>query len=229
MENISNELINDEEFDLICKYIKIRYESNMSQRELASKIGIAQSTIARMEKNMHSMSIGNFIKLLSVLWYKLEIIEREKENELHEKIVQLIMIVKDSKMKKIDTLDIERIFRLNGGIRMSQNKLETISNLFEGKEIRSVWDSEKEEYYFSVVDVIGVLTDNDYQKSRNYWKWLKSKLNEEGSKLVSKTNQLKMKSSKDGKMYKTDTLDTEGIFRLIESVPSPKAESFCIK
>lgn len=175
------------------------------------------------------MSIGNFIKLLSVLWYKLEIIEREKENELHEKIVQLIMIVKNSKMKKIDTLDIERIFRLNGGIRMSQNKLETISNLFEGKEIRSVWDSEKEEYYFSVVDVIGVLTDNDYQKSRNYWKWLKSKLNEEGSKSVSKTNQLKMKSSKDGKMYKTDTLDTEGIFRLIESVPSPKAESFCIK
>ena len=81
MENISNELINDEEFDLICKYIKIRYESNISQRELASKIGIAQSTIARMEKNMHSMSIGNFIKLLSALGYKLEIIEREEENE----------------------------------------------------------------------------------------------------------------------------------------------------
>ena len=81
MENISNELINDEEFDLICKYIKIRYESNISQRELASKIGIAQSTIARMEKNMHSMSIGNFIKLLSALGYKLEIIEMEEENE----------------------------------------------------------------------------------------------------------------------------------------------------
>ena len=81
MENISNELINDEEFDLICKYIKIRYESNMSQRELASKIGIAQSTIARMEKNMHSMSIGNFIKILSVLGYKLEIIERKEKNE----------------------------------------------------------------------------------------------------------------------------------------------------
>lgn len=81
MENISNELINDEEFDLICKYIKIRYESNMSQRELASKIGIAQSTIARMEKNMHSMSIGNFIKLLSALGYKLEIIERKEEKK----------------------------------------------------------------------------------------------------------------------------------------------------
>ena len=81
MDDISNELINDEEFDLICKYIKIRYESNMSQRELASKIGIAQSTIARMEKNMHSMSIGNFIKILSVLGYKLEIIERKEKNE----------------------------------------------------------------------------------------------------------------------------------------------------
>ncbi len=103
------------------------------------------------------------------------------------------------------------------------NKLETISNLFEEKEIRSIWDSEKEEYYFSVIDVIGALTNNDYQKSRNYWKWLKNKLNNEGSELVSNTNQLKMKSS-DGKYYNTDTLDTQGIFRLIESVPSPKAE-----
>ena len=73
MRNINEELINDEEFDLICEYIKIRYESKLSQRELAKKIGIAQSTIARMEKNMHSMSIGNFTKLLDVLGYKLEI------------------------------------------------------------------------------------------------------------------------------------------------------------
>ena len=108
---------------------------------------------------------------------------------------------------------------------MSQNKLETISNLFEGKEIRSIWDQDKEEYYFSVIDVIGVLTESDYQKSRNYWKWLKGKLNNEGSQLVSNTNQLKMKA-KDGKYYKTDTLDTKGIFRLIESIPSPKAEPF---
>lgn len=104
-------------------------------------------------------------------------------------------------------------------------KLKTITNLFEGDEIRSVWDSDKEDYYFSVVDVIGVLTNNDYQKSRNYWKWLKNKLNDEGSELVSNTNQLKMKA-KDGKFYNTDVLDTEGIFRLIESVPSPKAEPF---
>ena len=73
MKDIKEETINDEEFDLICKYIKIRYESNISQRELASRIGIAQSTIARMEKNMHSMSIGNFVKVLDALGYKLEI------------------------------------------------------------------------------------------------------------------------------------------------------------
>ena len=109
---------------------------------------------------------------------------------------------------------------------MKQDKLETITKLFEGKEIRSVWDNEKEDYYFSVVDVIDVLTDSSYEKSRNYWKWLKNKLIKEGSQLVSITNQLKMKSKKDGKFYNTDVLDTKGILRLIESVPSPKAEPF---
>ena len=78
MKDINEYVIRDEEFDLICKYIKIRYESKMSQRDLASKIGIAQSTIARMEKNMHSMSISNFTKLLDALGYKLEIIEKEE-------------------------------------------------------------------------------------------------------------------------------------------------------
>ena len=106
------------------------------------------------------------------------------------------------------------------------NKNGTIMQLFEGKEIRSIWDKDKEEYYFSVVDVLNTLTDSDYEKSRNYWKWLKNKLDEEGSQLVSNTNQLRMKSPKDGKSYLTDVLDTEGIFRLIESVPSPKAEPF---
>ena len=106
---------------------------------------------------------------------------------------------------------------------MKENKLNTITNLFKNNEIRSIWDSEKEDYYFSVVDIISALTNNDYQKSRNYWKWLKNKLNQEGSELVSNTNQLKMKA-KDGKMRNTDVLDTEGIFRLIESVPSPNAE-----
>ena len=108
---------------------------------------------------------------------------------------------------------------------MEKTKLQTITNLFENNEIRSIWNSEEEEYYYSVVDVIAALTNSDYQKSRNYWKWLKGKLHNKGSELVSNTNQLKMKS-KDGKYYNTDTLDTKGIFRLIESVPSPKAEPF---
>ena len=108
---------------------------------------------------------------------------------------------------------------------MKENKLETITNLFENNTIRSIWDAEKEEYYFSVIDVIGALTNNDYQKSRNYWKWLKNKLNDEGSELFSNTSQLKMKST-DGKYYNTDTLDTKGILRLIESVPNPKSEPF---
>ena len=107
---------------------------------------------------------------------------------------------------------------------MKDNKLETISNLFEGNEIRSIWDSEKEEYYFSVVDVIGALTDANIP--RNYWSDLKRRLKQEGSELHENIVQLKLKSSKDGKKYLTDTLDTEGIFRLIESVPSPKAEPF---
>lgn len=109
---------------------------------------------------------------------------------------------------------------------MDNNKLETISNLFDNKEIRSIWNSEKEEYFFSVVDVIGALTDSNIP--RNYWSDLKRKLKQEGSELHENIVQLKLKSSKDGKMYLTDTLDTEGIFRLIESVPSPKAEPFKI-
>jgi transcriptional regulator with XRE-family HTH domain len=81
MKDINEYVITDEEFDLICEYIKIRYESKMSQRDLAKKIGIAQSTIARMEKNMHSMSISNFTKLLDALGYKLEIVKKEESNE----------------------------------------------------------------------------------------------------------------------------------------------------
>ena len=106
---------------------------------------------------------------------------------------------------------------------MKEKRLETITNLFENSEIRSIWNNEKEDYYFSVVDVISALTYNEYQKARNYWKWLKNKLNSEGSELVSNTNRLKMKAQ-DGKFRQTDVLDTEGIFRLIESIPSPKAE-----
>ena len=107
---------------------------------------------------------------------------------------------------------------------MDNNKLEIISNLFEDSEIRSVWDSEKEEYYFSVVDVIEALTES--KDSKDYWYRLKKRMTEEEkSELSTFCRQLKLKS-KDGKFYSTDTLDTKGILRLIESVPSPKAEPF---
>ena len=103
------------------------------------------------------------------------------------------------------------------------NKLETLTNLFEGNEIRSIWDSEKEEYYFSVVDVIAALTES--KEPRKYWSVLKIRLKKEGSQVTTNCSQLKMMAP-DGKMRMRDVLDTEGIFRLIESVPSPKAEPF---
>ena len=106
---------------------------------------------------------------------------------------------------------------------MEENKLKTITNLFENSTIRSIWDAEKEEYYFSVVDVISALTESS--RARKYWSDLKKKLNVEGSELSEKVGQLKMKSA-DGKYYNTDTLDTKEILRLIESVSSPKAEPF---
>ena len=106
---------------------------------------------------------------------------------------------------------------------MENNKLETISNLFEGKEIRSIWDNEKEEYFFSVIDVINALTNSSIP--RNYWSDLKRKLKLEGSELHENIVQLKMRAQ-DGKMRNTDTLDTKGILRLIESIPSKNAEPF---
>ena len=107
---------------------------------------------------------------------------------------------------------------------MQENKLKTITNLFEGKEIRSMWDSEKEDYYFSVVDVISVLTNSP--NPRNYWNMLKKRMKEdEGSELYTNCVQLKLRAP-DGKYRSTDVLDTEGIFRLIESVPSKNAEPF---
>ena len=107
-----------------------------------------------------------------------------------------------------------------------KEKLYTISNSFEDKEIRSIWDKDKEDYYYSVIDVISALTESE--RARKYWNDIKFNLKKEGSELSEKIGQLKMKSRKDGKKYLTDVLDTEGIFRLIESVPSPKAEPFKI-
>ena len=104
------------------------------------------------------------------------------------------------------------------------NKLETITNLFENNTIRSIWDSEKEEYYFSVVDVINALTDS--KNPNDYWYRLKTRMSvEEKCEISTKGRQLKLKS-RDGKYRETDVLDTKGILRLIESVPSPKAEPF---
>lgn len=97
--------------------------------------------------------------------------------------------------------------------------------LFEERKVRSVWDNEQEKWYFSIVDVVAVLTDNDYQGARNYWKVLKNRLLAEGNQTVTNCNQLKLTSA-DGKMRKTDVADTEQLFRLIQSIPSPKAEPF---
>lgn len=98
--------------------------------------------------------------------------------------------------------------------------------LFESQHIRTEWDAEDEKWWFSVLDVVAVLTEQpDYKKVRNYWKWLKNKLIAEGSQLVSETNQLKLKAS-DGKKYLTDVVDTEQVLRLIQSIPSKKAEPF---
>ncbi len=106
---------------------------------------------------------------------------------------------------------------------MSQNNK---IQLFEDKRIRTAWDEEKEEWYFSVVDVVSVLTEQpDYQAARNYWKVTKKRLKDEGNETVTSCNQLKMTAS-DGKKRLTDVADTEQLLRIIQSIPSPKAEPF---
>lgn len=95
--------------------------------------------------------------------------------------------------------------------------------LFEGRQIRSAWDNEKEEWYFSIIDILGVLTESD--NPRKYWSVLKTRLKNEGNELATNCSQLKMQAA-DGKMRETDVADMQGIFRIIQSVPSPKAEPF---
>lgn len=98
--------------------------------------------------------------------------------------------------------------------------------LFEDKRIRTAWDEEKEEWYFSIVDVIAVLTDQpDQRHAAKYWSVLKTRLKKEGGELTTNCSQLKMRSA-DGKRYNTDVADTEQLLRLIQSIPSPKAEPF---
>jgi hypothetical protein len=105
---------------------------------------------------------------------------------------------------------------------MSNNQKESIK-VFEDKKVRSLWDAEQEKWYISIVDVIGILTES--LNPNNYWKVLKNRLRKEGNESVTNCNQLKLQSS-DGKYYKTDVADAEQLFRLIQSIPSPKAEPF---
>ena len=98
--------------------------------------------------------------------------------------------------------------------------------MFDEKLVRTVWDDELEKWYFSIIDVVQALTDQpDFQKSRNYWKVLKNRLLKEGNETVTNCNRLKL-VAEDGKMRETDVADSEQIFRLIQSIPSPKAEPF---
>ena len=110
-----------------------------------------------------------------------------------------------------------------GGLVMDNNdKIQ----IFEDKKIRTAWNEETEEWYFSVVDVVEVLTDQpNYQGARNYWKVLKKRLKDEGNETVTNCNQLKMTAA-DGKKRLTDVADTEQLLRIIQSIPSPKAEPF---
>ena len=95
--------------------------------------------------------------------------------------------------------------------------------LFEGNQIRSIWDNEREEWYFSIIDIVGVLTESE--NPRKYWSVLKTRLKKEGNELATICSQLKMKAT-DGKMRSTDVADMQGVFRIIQSIPSPKAEPF---
>ena len=104
---------------------------------------------------------------------------------------------------------------------MGQDRMHLINKIFNNETIRTVWDKENEKYYISVVDIVGVLSESD--NPRNYWKVLKHRLKKEGNESVTNCNQLKLKSS-DGKYYNTDVVDIEGMFRIIESIPSKNAE-----
>ncbi len=109
---------------------------------------------------------------------------------------------------------------------MSNKKSNKQITIFEGQKIRRIWNEEKELWYFSVIDIIAVLTDqNDFKKAKTYWTTLKNRLKNEGSQLVINCDQLRLQSA-DGKFYKTDVADVETLLRLIQSVPSPKAEPF---
>ena len=106
---------------------------------------------------------------------------------------------------------------------MKEAQMHLINKMFNDKTIRTVWNKDEEKYYISVIDIVNALMENDYQDSRNYWKVLKHRLKKEGNETVTNCNQLKLKAQ-DGKYRSTDVVDIEGIFRIIESIPSPNAE-----
>ena len=110
---------------------------------------------------------------------------------------------------------------------MDGKELKSQLQLFEGRKVRTVWDEEAQEWFFSVVDVVAVLTEQpDYSKSRKYWNKLKQRLVEEGCELVTNCHQLKLVSPKDGKRYLTDVAEMKDMLRIIQSIPSPNAEPF---
>ena len=106
---------------------------------------------------------------------------------------------------------------------MKEAQMHLINKMFNDKTIRTVWNKDEEKYYISVIDIVNALMENDYQDSRNYWKVLKHRLKREGNETVTNCNQLKLKAQ-DGKYRSTDVVDIEGMFRIIESIPSPNAE-----
>lgn len=118
----------------------------------------------------------------------------------------------------------DQLSELKKRVTTKEKNISTSIKLFEDRKVRTAWDENEEEWYFSIVDVIAVLTDSP--NPNNYWKVLKNRLNKEGNESVTNCNQLKLKSPKDGKKYKTDVANTEQLLRIIQSVPSPKAEPF---
>ena len=135
-------------------------------------------------------------------------------------------------LKKINFISLDRekerpyLCKVTSNTRFMTKK--QALQLFEQKKVRTIWDEEQEKWYFAIVDVVAVLTEqDDYQVSRNYWKVLKNRLKNEGNETVTNCNQFKLQAA-DGKMRLTDVADTEQLFRLIQSIPSPKAEPFKI-
>ena len=181
------------EYNLICDFIKLRNKLGLTQKQMAEEAHTVREMIAVIENGTKHPQINTLIKILKPFGYTLSI----------TKIKKKIIITKGEKMK--------------------ENKLETISNLFENSTIRSIWDKEKEEYYFSVVDVINALANP--KDARKYWSVLKSRLKKEGSEVTTNCSQLKMLAP-DGKVRLRDAMKTNDILRLIESIPSPKAEPF---